>query len=91
MTTREEFNEEVYSIRANVGGHGNTKWSLECIIDYADTLEEELKALQQPKSCEGCKYGVFESKIKYVSVMDEQIECCLVCVRNCNDYFEPKE
>ena len=55
MTTREEFNEEVYSIRANVGGHGNTKWSLECIIDYANTLEEELKALQQ-RSCEGCKY-----------------------------------
>ena len=44
MTTREEFNEEVYSIRANVGGYGNTKWSLECIVDYSDTLEAQLKA-----------------------------------------------
>jgi hypothetical protein len=44
MTTKEEFNEEVCSIRANVGGYGNTKWSLECIVDYADTLEAQLKA-----------------------------------------------
>ena len=58
MTTREEFNEEVYSIIANVGGHGNTKWSLECIIDYANTLEEELKALQQ-RSCEECVHRSF--------------------------------
>ena len=56
-----------------------------------DEAIAELEALQQPKSCEGCKYGVFESKIKYVSVMDEQMECCLVCVRNSNDYFEDKE
>ena len=49
-------------------------------MDINETKEaiDELEALQS-RSCEGCKYGVFESKIKYVSVMDEQMECCLVC------------
>ena len=56
-----------------------------------DEAIAELEEAMKPKTCEGCKYGVFESKIKYVSVMDEQMECCLVCVRNTEDYFEPKE
>lgn len=44
MTTREEFNEAVDSIRENVGGYGNTKWCLREIVDYAETLEAQLKA-----------------------------------------------
>lgn len=72
----------------------NLKQSRDFDGNLESSLDEaiaELEEMQQSKSCEGCKYGVFESKIKYVSAMDEQLECCLVCVRNCNDYFEPKE
>ena len=92
MTTREEFNEEVYSIRANVGGHGNTKWSLECIIDYANTLEEELKALQQ-RSCGGCKYCTNVFSYTYpLCTKDEQYPFQIHNkeVLFCNRY-EPKE
>ena len=59
----------------------------ECELDEAIA---ELEAVMKPKTCEWCKYGIFESKIKYVTIMDEEIECCFVCVRNCNDYYEPK-
>lgn len=56
----------------------------------AEEAIAELEEAMKPKTCEGCKYGIFESKIKYVTIMDEEIECCFVCVRNCNDYYEPK-
>ncbi len=42
----------------------------------------ELEALQQPKSCEGCKY---EHKDAYSLP-------CAACVRNCDsNYYEPKK
>ena len=58
--------------------------------DEIELLKHRVEELIKPKTCEGCKYGIFESKIKYVTIMDEEIECCFVCVRNCNDYYEPK-
>lgn len=45
--TREEFNEEVQSIRSNVGGYGNTKSSLEDIVYYADELEQHIAELEE--------------------------------------------
>jgi len=59
--------------------------------DELDEAIAELEELMKPKSCEGCKYSHFEPHIKYVNVKDECIECCFVCVRDCTDYYEPKE
>ena len=58
--------------------------------DEIELLKCRIEELIKPKTCDGCRYGIFESKIKYVTIMDEEIECCFVCVRNCNDYYEPK-
>lgn len=56
-----------------------------CGVDLHNQCIEaiaELEALQQPKSCEGCKY---EHKDAYSLP-------CAACVRNCDsDYYEPKE
>ena len=48
----------------------------------------ELEELIKPKSCNGCKY---ETENKYVSVQDETLDCCCVCIRECYDFYEPKE
>lgn len=50
--------------------------------DFVDEAIAEQEALQQPKSCEGCKY---EHKDAYSLP-------CAACVRSCDsDYYEPKE
>lgn len=48
----------------------------------------ELEEAMKPKSCKGCKY---ETENKYVSVQDETLDCCCVCIRECYDFYEPKE
>ena len=40
------------------------------------------------KTCDGCK---FRNTVKFVQVESETLECCSVCVRNCYDYYEPKD
>lgn len=43
------------------------------------------KELENPKNCEGCKW-------EKVTNMDyNYTNCCGICIRNCNDYYEPKE
>ena len=48
----------------------------------------ELEEAMKPKTCDGCK---FRNTVKFVQVESETLECCSVCVRNCYDYYEPKD
>ena len=54
------------------------------VCDVIKELEEAMKT----KTCDGCK---FRNNVKFVQVVDETLECCYVCVRQCYDYFEPKD
>ena len=51
---------------------------------YQKGFNEAMKT----KTCDGCK---FRNNVKFVQVVDETLECCYVCVRQCYDYFEPKD
>ena len=51
---------------------------------YQKGFNEAMK----PKTCDGCK---FRNTVKFVQVESETLECCSVCVRNCYDYYEPKD
>ena len=53
-----------------------------------DEAISELEEAMKPKTCEGCK---FRNTVKFVQVESETLECCSVCVRNCYDYYEPKD
>ena len=54
------------------------------LVSFAPIIGEaiaELEALQQLKSCDGCKY----------EYKDASSLPCAACVRNCDsDYYEPK-
>ena len=53
-----------------------------------DEAISELEEAMKPKTCEGCK---FRNTVKFVQVESETLECYSVCVRNCYDYYEPKD
>ncbi|MHB8098169.1 MAG: hypothetical protein ACYDD5_01090 [Sulfuricurvum sp.] len=58
---------------------------LELDSAYIKRLEQRIKELENPKNCEGCKW-------EKVTNMDyNYTNCCGICIRNCNDYYEPKE
>lgn len=56
--------------------------------DEIALLKCRIEEAMNPKTCEGCK---FRNTVKFVQVESETLECCSVCVRNCYDYYEPKD
>lgn len=59
-----------------------------CLLDDVKEAINELEEYMKPKTCDGCK---FRDIVKFVQVESEALECCSVCVRNCYDYYEPKD
>ena len=58
--------------------------------EYIKSLEAELEALQQPKSCEGCKYDFTPNFI--LNNVGDKIDICYMCSRlERLDRYEAKE
>ena len=66
------------------------KWAeIYNIVEYTvDSIYDSFEEAMKPKTCDGCK---FRNTVKFVQVESETLECCSVCVRNCYDYYEPKD
>ena len=60
------------------------------ISNNIDEAIAELEALQQPKTCDGCKY---EDGEIYKTLIEHgyDIHICSLCSRGTNDYFKPKD
>lgn len=56
--------------------------------DEIELLKHRVEEAMKLKTCDGCK---FKNNVKFVQVVDETLDCCYVCVRQCYDYFEPKD
>ena len=58
--------------------------SIETLADKAiaevEAMQERIKELETPKTCDGCKYDAKE--------MSKE---CYMCSRNVNDLYEPKD
>lgn len=62
----------------------------ELVRPFVNRIYQDLAKLEEAmnKTCDGCK---FRNTVKFVRVESETLECCSVCVRNCYDYYEPKD
>ena len=65
--------------------------TVERVISELRLLDKELEALQQPKSCEGCKHYKFTYNSNDGAVR-QLMTICSDCFRRLNrDNYEPKE
>lgn len=75
---------DIIKIRDYVDIHDFVNFNNKVIDAYKSKITE-LEALQEPKSCDGCKYSLADG------TSDRYSNTCKLCTRHGTDYYEPKE